>query len=80
MDELLLTDEELRKVCGWESVAGIDDYERDIAKAQLGKCKNIVRHELISQLQEKMVSLDRPVPHYLITQENWNEITTRRQC
>ena len=30
----LLSDEELAKVCGWEDLQGIDDYERTIAQAQ----------------------------------------------
>jgi hypothetical protein len=39
----LLTDVELMKVCGWDNIQGIDDYERDIAKAQLAKDE--ARHE-----------------------------------
>jgi hypothetical protein len=43
VEKALLSDEELRVVCGWEDIAGIDDYERCIAKAQLDAVLKILK-------------------------------------
>jgi len=37
MNDWLLTDDELVPICGFETTQGIDEYERDIARAQAEK-------------------------------------------
>jgi hypothetical protein len=69
---ILLTDEELQKACGFDSIDGIDDYERDIAKAQARKIFAELRKPCPHSIERKR-QMDEPNVYTVI-------ICKKREC